>query len=362
MKKFTQTTRRGFLQFASFGLVLPFAANVYSSEHEEEWRFGIIPDTQWGHELKAPFHGTAIHIIDAINIEMIRQNVDFVIQVGDLVETPSAVAFQTRADRNKSLLNAGIKFYPLRGNHDSFVYPMPDDRYNFKPDFITQYKTAFPNLPGTKGNNGNSPNLPNADGMTYSFTHKNGKFILLDTFPLVNNGTDKGKAYTVGDYLSWINSQLSKPDHQFAIVFAHKNLLGQNHKDNLFSDDETNQDSFPEIQNEFFKCLQNNNVKYFICGHDHMYHRSQIKSPNKNAELQQIICGSAAHKFYLPEPPFLERETTIVKELNRVGFMIASVNNNQIKLTYHSTESFGKSPATPKWETHDSCGYEFKKR
>ncbi|MDR2345782.1 MAG: metallophosphoesterase [Planctomycetaceae bacterium] len=344
-----QTTRRNFLRLTSLGLILPFTSPIYCSESSGEWRFGIIPDTQWGFNMEAPFHGTAIHVIDAINAEMIRQKVDFVIQVGDLVEYSSAIAFQTRAAHNKALLDNGINFYPVRGNHDSMEI-----------NSVKQFKDAFPNLPGTKGNGGSSPKLPNADGMTYSFTHKNGKFILIDTFPLVDDGTKNGKAYTIGDYQDWINSQLLiKSDHKFTIVFTHKNLLGQNHKDNVFSDDAENQNSFPEMQNNFFSSLQNNNVKYFICGHDHIYHRSRIKSPNGKAELEQIICGSASHKFYSPEPPFLERETSIVKELNRIGFLIADVNHDQIKITYYSTKAFGLTPAVPKWEIRDSFGYKF---
>ncbi|MDR2171371.1 MAG: metallophosphoesterase [Planctomycetaceae bacterium] len=343
-----KTTRREFLCVTSLGLFMPLASQVYCNELSGEWKFGIIPDTQWAHDMEAPFHGTAIHIIDAINAEMIRQKVDFIIEVGDLVEISSEIAFQTRALHNKSILNAGIKFYPLRGNHDSIDL-----------DSIKQFKNAFPNLPGTKGNFGSSPNLLNADGMTYSFTHKNGKFILLDTFPLVDDGSEDGKFYEIGDYQDWINAELVKKDHEFAIVFAHKDLLGQNHKDNVFSDNVIDQDSLPEMQNNFFSCLQDNNVKYFICGHDHMYHRSKIKSPNGKAQLEQIICGSAAHKFYLPKPPFLKRETTIVKELKRIGFMIASVNHNQIKLDYYSTKKFGEKPATPTWELRDSYGYKF---
>jgi hypothetical protein len=343
-------TRRNFLKVASLGLVLPMASRMYAGEQSGEWRFGVVPDTQWGTVMGAPFYGTSLHVIDAINVEMIRQKVDFVLEVGDLVESSSAIAFQTRADRNKALTDEGIKFYPLRGNHDSVNL-----------DSVKQFKAAFPNLPGTKGNGGSSPDLKNADGMTYSFNHKNGKFILLDTFPLVNDGSKKGKAYKIGEYQPWIDAQLSKDDHQFPLVFAHKNLLGQNHKDNIFSDNVKNQDSAPTMQNNFYESLEQNGVKYFISGHDHMYHRSDIKSPNGKAKLQQIICGSAAHKFYQPEEPFLERETTIVKELNRIGFLIVQVNHEKININYYSTTAFGKKPKTPEWELKDSCGYSFKK-
>ncbi|MDR2439122.1 MAG: metallophosphoesterase [Planctomycetaceae bacterium] len=353
-----KTTRRDFLRATSLGLTLPFIPAIPAIHAEEsnlEWRFGVIPDTQWKTNMDAPFYGTAIHIIDAVNAEMIRQKVDFVLEVGDLVEEAFTEAFQTRAQHNKILYETGIKFYPLRGNHDS--------NNNITPvccsTMVAQYKAAFPNLPGTLGNGGSSPKLPNAAGMTYSFTHKNGKFLLLDTFPLVDDGSEDGKAYKIGDYQSWIDAELSKDDHQFALVFAHKDLLGQNHKDNVFSDDVTNQDSFPETQNAFIASLQKYGVKNFICGHDHMYHRSRIKSPDGKSEIQQIICGSAAHKFYLPEPPFLARETSLVKELNRIGFLIVHVNNNSLRIAYHSTEPFGQEPLSPKWEIRDSFSNTF---
>lgn len=348
-----KTTRRNFLRVTSLGLALPFVPAIpaiHAGESSPEWRFGIIPDTQWKTNMEAPFYGTAIHIIDAINAEMIRQKVDFVLEVGDLVEEAFSEAFQTRAQHNKILNENGIKFYPLRGNHDSNNSISPV-RCGIA---VAQYRAAFPNLPGISGNSGSSPDLPNAAGMTYSFTHKNGKFLLLDTFPLVDDGSEDGKAYKISDYQSWIDTELSKKDHRFALVFAHKDLLGQNHKDNVFSDDKTNQDSFPETQNAFIASLQRHGVRNFICGHDHMYHRSRIKSPDGKSEVQQIICGSAAHKFYLPEPPFLARETSLVKELNRIGFLIVHVNNDGIRIDYHSTEPFGREKFLPKWEIRDS--------
>ena len=342
------TTRRKFLKISSLAVALPYIPfpAIAKEISEGEWRFGIIPDTQWANEMGVPFYGTAIHVVDAINTEMIRQKVDFVIEVGDLVEVSSAIAFQTRANHNKVLAENGIRFFPLRGNHDSIDL-----------ESAAQFKAAFPDLPGTAGREGSSPDLPNAAGMTYAFTHNNVKFICIDTFPLVDDGSTNGKAYTISDYLPWIESELQKNDHHFAFVFSHKNLLGQNHKDNFFSDNETNQDSHPAMQNAFFSCLQKYGVRYFICGHDHMYHHSRIKSPDGFSELEQIICGSAAHKFYLPRPPFLERETPIAQELNRIGFLIVRVKNDLIKTEYFSTEPFGTEPKTAVWELRDSFGY-----
>jgi hypothetical protein len=336
-------SRRDFLRFSATAIALPLVPFSLANQSGSRWSFAVIPDTQWKTEMNAPFHGTAIHIVDAINAELVRQKVDFAIQVGDLVEESSAIAFQTRAAHNKALVEAGIKFYPFRGNHDAMNI-----------ESVAQFKAAFPNLPGMPSSGGSSPELPGAEGMTYSFTHNDGKFICLDLFPLVDDGSKNGRAYTVGDFLPWIDAELKKDDHRFAFVFAHKNLLGQNHKDNIFSDDKKNQDSHPEMQNAFIDCLRRNGVRYSMSGHDHMYNRSRIKSPDGKAEIEQIICGSASHKFYLPEEPFLKRETPIIRELNRIGFIIVHVDDERIRFEYYSTEPFGAEPKTPMWELRDS--------
>jgi hypothetical protein len=226
----------------------------------------------------------------------------------------------------------------------------PDDTA-MKPKAAAQFTAAFPGLPGMPDCGGSSPDLPGTAGMTYSFTHKGGKFILLDTFPLIDDGTKGGKAYAVSDYLPWMETELKKADHHFALVFAHKNLQGQNHHDNLFG---SNPESNPEMQNELIACLQRNGVPYFFCGHDHMYHRSLIKSPDGKSEVGQIICGSASHKFYQPEPPLSRRETSMVLELNRIGFVIVRVNNQRLRFEYYSTEPFGAEPKIPEWELRDS--------
>jgi hypothetical protein len=365
-------TRRIFLRLFIVLSALAFVPTLFAAENNANWSFAVIADTQWSNT-DAPFHGVAIHVIDAINAELIRQKVDFVIQVGDLVEKPSAVAFQTRAAHNKALANAGIKFYPVRGNHD-----VKEETGFGELESVTQFKAAFPNLPGMPGTSGSSPDFPSTAGLTYSFTHKGGKFILLDTFPKVKSKMLGRGGYLTSDYLPWIESELKKDDHRFAFVFAHKGLRGQFHNENIFG---PNPDSNPETQNTFIACLQNNGVKYFMCGHDHLYHRAQIKSPDGKSEIGQIVCGSATDKFYVRTPPLTrkresllgtyytptlsfikDREKTIAKETFRVGFVIVRVEGEQIRFEYYSTQSFGDVPKIPVWERRDAFGYALEKR
>lgn len=308
----------------------------------DSWKFGVIPDTQWG-----PFteenQGVGIHIIDAVVDEMIKQDVDLVIHVGDLTDKASEAAFAKAAEHFKPLADAGIKFYPIRGNHDSS-----------NDESAEQFAKAFPNLPGTPGAEGSSPDLPGMAGLTYAFTHKDVKFVMLDIFR-VKDG-DRIVDYKPGDFQSWIDAELQADDHRHTFVVSHKNLIGQNHKDNLFTSSD-NINRYPDMQNAFFKSLQNHGVRYYLSGHDHLYYRARIKSPDREAEVMQIICGSCANKFYSPKAPYSLRDIPLAQETRRNGFMIFTVEDDKVTGEYYSTPPFGQEPARPKWELRERFGY-----
>lgn len=333
--------------YFSFFLILFIVQYVITARiYAEEWSFGIIPDTQWSQD--DPFEGVAVHVIDAINAEMVRQKVDFVVAVGDLVDASSLESLRMREKHNATLREAGIPFYPLRGNHDSSTLRS-----------VEYFAEVFPDLPGTPGRIGSSPNLPNAAGKTYSFTHKGVKLILLDSFPLVDDGSKRGKAYSIKDYLPWMKEELEKDDHRAVFLFSHLALVGQKHKSNLFGKVRLTQNNHSEMQDAFYSLMQSNGVKFLFCGHDHLYHRSRIASPDGKSQIQQVICGSASHKFYRPKYPFTSREAPLAQELNRVGFLIGRVNDDRIQFEYYSTDPFGEQAYTPKWELRETFGYDF---
>ena len=132
----------------------------------------------------------AIHIVNAINQQLIQAKVDLALQVGDLTDKGTAAGLNTRAAHDKALAAAEIPFYPLRGNHEG------------KLEAAAWFSKAFPKLPGTPGNGGSSPALAGAAGRTYSFVHKGVKFILLDEFTLTESNK---KGYSMADYQPWIN-------------------------------------------------------------------------------------------------------------------------------------------------------------
>ena len=144
--------------------------------------------------------------------------------------------------------------------------------------------------------------------MSYSFDYgdpgNNVRFVILDTWAtpskVDNNADGYAYGYTVNDQQPWINSRLDKNTRgtEHAFVFSHQPLIAENHQDTMFSG-YTNAN--PDWQNAFFASLQNNDVKYFISGHDHIHQRSIIASPDGKSNVQEIIAASNSSKFYTPK-------------------------------------------------------------
>ncbi len=95
----------------------------------EPWKFGVMSDTQWANAADATNNpGTvAVGIINQLNQQFIHQEVKFVLQVGDLDDKetnytglPSTprLGISTRAAAAQALYDAGIGFFPVRGNHE----------------------------------------------------------------------------------------------------------------------------------------------------------------------------------------------------------------------------------------------------
>ena len=325
---------RRLLQVVLLLVVLAFAVVATA----EPWSFGVIADTQW---LPATpeNQSVAVHVIDAVNRRFIDAKVDLVLQVGDLTNNGSDAALDMRAKHNQALAEAGIPFYPLRGNHERWLHS------------ARHFGRAFPGLPGTPGAGGSSPKLPGAAGLAYAFVHQDVKFILLDQFTLPD-GSARGRACTMADYQPWIDRELKAKDHRHAFVLAHKPLVGANCSDRTVG---WNFDH-PEMQNAFIGCLQKGGVRYFLCGHNHLHQRSRVASPDGRSSVEQIIGAPASHKLY-PVTHQSPRVKVLKQETNRIGYYIFTVDGPRVVGRYWSTAPFGAAPADPAWELRDTFGY-----
>jgi hypothetical protein len=359
-------------------LVLTLAVLMVAvSAVAEPWKFGVMSDTQWPNSPDGKNPNVAVNVINHINQEFIDKGVKFVVQVGDLTDkpgtTPANPAIVTnldiRATFAQDLYNAGIGFYPLRGNHeDKPSNPGGTLPANFYGAYAREFQRIFPqtqtgvnnltpmdamitttiygpqeNTSGTFAVGSNFASEPGFEGLTYSFDYDNARFVLIDQFTKPSGASHSNLDATD---VAWIGKQLStRPANTHAFVFGHKHLISENHNDNLFNS--TNPDTASAITwpltNTFMSYLQDNGVRYYMGGHDHMHNRAIITSPDGFSMVQNIIAASDSYKFYIPPSmaafatqTWRSRETQIAQELFAVGYYIVTVDGPKVTVEYYA--------------------------
>jgi hypothetical protein len=157
----------------------------------DPWSFGVMADTQWtvdeDPEGANPEYVSAA-LASAIEDEFIDNGVKFVIQVGDITDRAGDAGMAARAAAAQPLFDAGIGFFPLRGNHETYGY-----LYGRDPEWVVNvpgYKAAFPqtqNISNTFGATNFSWPSSTDDilkGLSYSFDYgdegNNARFVIVD--------------------------------------------------------------------------------------------------------------------------------------------------------------------------------------
>ena len=396
------------------------------------WKFGVLSDTQWtsADDGKSP-ESIPASMIQQIDQAFVSNGVKLVISVGDVVDTPTKATLDTRALYSQDLYNAGIAFYPLRGNHESelansgsnFAYIFPlivnggwnntapsiltplyisglftstDLGFQSVASYLSQLTTSVPPatptgsefqvgvnfsypanncpLPGITTSVSPYPGVTTGNGLSYSFDVNNARFVMIDQFTDSSLG---GNTSTAPAQLPWINQQLAdsaRPAQAF--VFSHKQLVGGNHKDNLFGGNvnsfdpgdgaagTTAGDAKRGYEDTFITTLATNHVHYYITGHDHHHCDSIVRAPlSQTNAIHQIISQSDSSKFYTPGTPFSTNQTVVSEDLYQVGYYVYTVDGPRVTADYYSvpantTSTFAKTPVlTGNWQKALSFGY-----
>jgi len=338
------------LRNAACGLLFTLAAT--STASAAAWKFGVMNDTQWtcaADPAGANPNHVAKSIIDQITPQFINAGVKFVIQVGDLTENGADADIATRAAAAQPLYNAGIGFFPMRGNHETYT---SGNNYG-----ITAMQSNFPQTQ-CQGNhlfgatNCSSPAIADLQGLSYTFDYgdsgNDARFLVIDPWvtPTKNiapgNGYNYG--YSIGEQQEWISNRVDKTTRgvKHAFVFSHQPLIAENHQDSPFQG-YTNAN--PDMQNAFFASLMNNDIKYYISGHDHIHQRSAVASPDGISKVQEIIGASNSTKFYTPKSLTdanwkgqKGRETSLSQERYTVGYYIYTVDGPRVTVDYYSDD------------------------
>lgn len=335
---------------------------------EDAWTFGIMADTQWRENLDGENPGTtAFGIQQMVNRQFIAKKVRFVVQVGDNVDVehdtkngnPDVRTLPIKAQSVQPLYDAGIGFFSLRGNHES------------SRTAANEFGQVFPQTTGAGGvlagaTNFSSPS-ENLRGLSYSFDVKNVRIVMLDQFTRKDGSGSTSN--NIIDQLDWIEDRvLNRPAGTHCLVFAHKNLIGQNHVDVLFG---ANPAANPEAVNRFISILQRGNVPYLFGGHDHVHHRSIVTSPDGASQVEQIIAGSNSHKFYVPRRPSNDAtyggpsEVVLAQELWTITHYVVTVDGPRLFVDFYSmstgqdydNSSLSVTPPESPWYWREQWGY-----
>ena len=214
----------------------------------DTWRFAICGDT----------HVPNSYVINTIVPQLIAEKVEVAVFPGDLAQGgagQNAVGLTEELEEWKTLtqplLDAGIKVLAIRGNHDADV----------KGDNVAVWKSLI------------SLDLNIVD------TYRNVTFIGMDNYLMDN--------YVMGDKSvdnEWFSQQLARVDKDKIIVpFGHEPAFSCyiRHPDCLDVDITT--------RNAFWSLLEEYGIKYYFCGHSHMYNLSRIS--HNGTTIDQVICG-----------------------------------------------------------------------
>jgi hypothetical protein len=303
-----------------------------------------------------------------------------------------------RAISAQALYNAGIGFFPLRGNHDDsqgvagwfqYVYPQtqnglnnatPADVYtvpNPEPSTFT-----VPTQSGSTFQIGSNFSGPTSSlgltGLSYAFTANNAAFVLIDQFtPLTGAASaipNAGGGEMIDDQQTWISSVLqARSPTTHAFVFSHKGLITEDHVDVLFG---SNPSKDPTGTDAFITALATNGVRFYINGHDHMHDHSRIYTTDGVSHyVTELTCASNSNKFYTPNIPANDvtydvpafghtRQVEISQELYYIPYYIVTVDGPKVTFDYYAVNSNGNGsniPTTPtltgNWQKRETFGY-----
>lgn len=335
--------RRQFLKYSVAGLAgiglstlnVPFLrmGKAKAALSGEAWCFGVMSDTQWeGHSGGKMTCATGI--IDVLNQQFIDHDCKFVIQVGDLCNHErvwGVHTMPTRAEHAQALYDAGIGFFPCRGNHESSA-----SAANLLPELFPQTR-GDGNLFGAE--NFQPAYNSRLYGLSYAFDYNNARCVMIDQFTRKDGSNFNSKHEddyhnNAVDQIQWVDDMLSSAPQGFhSFVFSHKNLIGQGHKDNLFGRDMT---SNTEARDAFITSLYRNGTGYYMGGHDHMHHRSLVSTSNGAYKVPQIITSSNSYKFYTPQSVDNGGEIPLQQELYTIGYYIVTVDGPRVTVDFYS--------------------------
>ena len=219
-------------------LFLIFLFQAVHAEEPAPWRIAIIGDTHDSPKRMEGSEGVAVNFIKTLYGEILKHQVDMVVQVGDMADIEGSAPVNGLAKRkelNKMLEEKGIPFYAVRGNHES----LPFRAEQFRELFLPTRKQGAKGLATRK--------------LNYGIRHKNASLYFMD----IDLTPDQ-----LVDFSAWVKRNRSKantvPRH--CLIFTHRTLqTPMQFRECLWG---RYNDSAAEQQNIFYRNLRDAGVRF----------------------------------------------------------------------------------------------------
>jgi hypothetical protein len=315
-------------------------------ERSAPWKFVLIADTQGDNKERAGKSCINDQVLQTIAEDIAKESPDFVLVAGDLVNgwfrnggTDFASQFANWKSLMKSVYQAGIQVFPIRGNHEEgpdrvVLPPLPK---HLEPPSGTPalLKQAFRNAFTEAYIPQNGPE--GEEGLTYSFTRKNAFIVGLDQY-----GSHPHKVNQ-----DWLDRELDGNRKPHVFIYGHEPAFEVRHRDCLAF--------YLKERDAFWDSIGRVGGRVYFCGHDHLYNRAVVEDKAGNP-IRQVISGTAGGNLV----PWLStyRESKRVKgefsDVDHHGYILVTVEEMKVTIEW---KAFLKEEIAIPWRILDSFSY-----
>jgi len=312
-----------------------------------QWKFAFVSDTQGDNRERAGKSCINDTVLRTIAEDIARENPDFVLVGGDLVNgwfrnggTDYALQFSNWKAAMEPVYRAGIRVFPVRGNHEDgperlVLSPLPA-HLEPSPDTPTLLRWAFKDAFSESYIPQNGPE--GEEGLTYSFSHQNAFIVGLDEY--------SGHPHKVSQ--NWLDQELARKKVPHVFVYGHEPAFETRHKDNLAF--------FTDHRDAFWDSIGKAGGRIYLCGHDHFYNRAAIQDSTGNT-IRQVIAGTGGGRL-MPWSGIYPEGVRVKGEYSdsaHYGYVLATVEGLKITVAW---KGFPKEEGVPAaWRVLDSFSY-----
>src|SRR3989344_5341270 len=218
--------------------------------------------------------GVQTNIFSKLTSYIMQRNPDFVINVGDVVESQ-----QSGLGDNYSIARSAWKEYTdvvwnLTDHIPTFI-SIGNHEHPGTQNSLKRYREVVIHPQNGNGSNDAGCYQNNCyNETTYWFRYGNSLFVSLNT----EEKPDRNIANITGNQYKWFNQTVNQTGYTHKFVFAHRPLAGTNRSDSLFGKDPTWSAHLDEL-------MYNNGVTAAFYGHEHTY----CKNTTHNGEMLHVI-------------------------------------------------------------------------